>query len=321
MGIFYQSVFAIILSLMVMSQMGCSYLGVTDDPYGPVVNCDANLPMNELLRCVEDKYAFMDKVYEPKLIERLKQYGLEDRNHQSRFEENVPYRKVSEFKSLQACGEKCHGDIYGRTFPYDKIYEFEGLNTCGNKCQVDINGKLFPYTMDIYGGREVGIAHGYSIEMINNVNGRLGDFSGLTNPYYFLRSRKIPRKDLVLAETNKRLQFFTVSAEGVRLDGGKDLLGIQVIDFCNKNPEEEGYVRVRGTRYYKQVSEKARVYTGSKNFYPVCYGYVFWVVGNIKEAEKTLALSLDKRVNPTKAYIKLGKDIYEINLKGGEGKK
>ena len=157
--------------------------------------------------------------------------------------------------------------------------------------------------------------------MINNVNGRLGDFSGLTNPYYFLRSRKIPRKDLVLAETNKRLQFFTVSAEGVRLDGGKDLLGIQVIDFCNKNPEEEGYVRVRGTRYYKQVSEKARVYTGSKNFYPVCYGYVFWVVGNIKEAEKTLALSLDKRVNPTKAYIKLGKDIYEINLKGGEGKK
>lgn len=33
-----------------------------------------------------------------------------------------------------------------------------------------------------------------------------------------------------------------------------------------------------------------------------------------------MALSLDKRVNPTKAYIKLGKDIYEINLKGGEGK-
>ena len=313
--------FAIILSLMVMSQMGCSYLGVTDDPYGPVVNCDANLPMNELLRCVEDKFAFMDKLYEPRRIRMFKLHGLEDRNRQNHFEENVPYRKVSEFKSLHECGEKCHGDIYGRTFPYDKIYEFEGLNTCGNKCQVDINGKLFPYTMDIYGGREVGIAHGYSIEMINNVNGRLGDFSGLTNPYYFLRSRKIPRKDLVLAETNKRLQFFTVSAEGVRLDGGKDLLGIQVIDFCNKNPEEEGYVRVRGTRYYKQVSEKARVYTGSKNFYPVCYGYVFWVVGNIKEAEKTLALSLDKRVNPTKAYIKLGKDIYEINLKGGEGKK
>lgn len=321
MGIFYQSVFAIILSLMVMSQMGCSYLGVTDDPYGSVVNCDANLPMNELLRCVEDKFAFMDKLYEPRRIRMFKLHGLEDRNRQNHFEENVPYRKVSEFKSLHECGEKCHGDIYGRTFPYDKIYEFEGLNTCGNKCQVDINGKLFPYTMDIYGGREVGIAHGYSIEMINNVNGRLGDFSGLTNPYYFLRSRKIPRKDLVLAETNKRLQFFTVSAEGVRLDGGKDLLGIQVIDFCNKNPEEEGYVRVRGTRYYKQVSEKARVYTGSKNFYPVCYGYVFWVVGNIKEAEKTLALSLDKRVNPTKAYIKLGKDIYEINLKGGEGKK
>ena len=321
MGIFYQSVFAIILSLMVMSQMGCSYLGVTDDPYGPVVNCDANLPMNELLRCVEDKFAFMDKLYEPRRIRMFKLHGLEDRNRQNHFEENVPYRKVSEFKSLHECGEKCHGDIYGRTFPYDKIYEFEGLNTCGNKCQVDINGKLFPYTMDIYGGREVGIAHGYSIEMINNVNGRLGDFSGLTNPYYFLRSRKIPRKDLVLAETNKRLQFFTVSAEGVRLDGGKDLLGIQVIDFCNKNPEEEGYVRVRGTRYYKQVSEKARVYTGSKNFYPVCYGYVFWVVGNIKEAEKTLALSLYKRVNPTKAYIKLGKDIYEINLKGGEGKK
>ena len=124
MGIFYQSVFAIILSLMVMSQMGCSYLGVTDDPYGPVVNCDANLPMNELLRCVEDKFAFMDKLYEPRRIRMFKLHGLEDRNRQNHFEENVPYRKVSEFKSLQAFGEKCHGDIYGRTFPYDKIYEY-----------------------------------------------------------------------------------------------------------------------------------------------------------------------------------------------------
>ena len=114
---------------MVMSQMGCSYLGVTDDPYGPVVNCDANLPMNELLRCVEDKFAFMDKLYEPRRIRMFKLHGLEDRNRQNHFEENVPYRKVSEFKSLHECGEKCHGDIYGRTFPYDKIYEFEGLNT------------------------------------------------------------------------------------------------------------------------------------------------------------------------------------------------
>lgn len=70
------------------------------------------------------------------------------------------------------------------------------MNTCGNKCQVDINGKLFPYTMDIYGGREVGIAHGYSIEMINNVNGRLGDFSGLTNPYYFCAAGKYREKTL-----------------------------------------------------------------------------------------------------------------------------
>lgn len=105
MGIFYQSVFAIILSLMVMSQMGCSYLGVTDDPYGPVVNCDANLPMNELLRCVEDKFAFMDKLYEPRRIRMFKLHGLEDRNRQNHFEENVPYRKVSEFKSLHECGE------------------------------------------------------------------------------------------------------------------------------------------------------------------------------------------------------------------------
>lgn len=88
MGIFYQSVFAIILSLMVMSQMGCSYLGVTDDPYGPVVNCDANLPMNELLRCVEDKFAFMDKLYEPRRIRMFKLHGLEDRNRQNHFEEN-----------------------------------------------------------------------------------------------------------------------------------------------------------------------------------------------------------------------------------------
>ena len=165
------------------------------------------------------------------------------------------------------------------------------------------------------------ISNEKAIEMINNVNGRLGDFSGLTNPYYFLRSRKIPRKDLVLAETNKRLQFFTVSAEGIRLDGGKDLLGIQIIDFCNKKPEEEGYVQTSKNHYQKQIDGGILHLSKPENFYPVCYGYVFWVIGNIKDAEKTLALSLDKRINPTKAYVKLGKDIYEIDLKGGEGEK
>ena len=35
----------------------------SDDPYGPVVDCDSELPMDELVQCVKDQYEMMDKIH------------------------------------------------------------------------------------------------------------------------------------------------------------------------------------------------------------------------------------------------------------------
>ena len=35
----------------------------SDDPYGPVVDCDSELPMDKLIQCVKDQYEMMDKIH------------------------------------------------------------------------------------------------------------------------------------------------------------------------------------------------------------------------------------------------------------------
>ena len=50
--------FKILLVPLLTVMMSCSVVGAfeTDDPYGPVVDCDANQPMDDLLKCVEKEY-------------------------------------------------------------------------------------------------------------------------------------------------------------------------------------------------------------------------------------------------------------------------
>ncbi|MFV0627492.1 MAG: hypothetical protein ACK5N8_09145 [Alphaproteobacteria bacterium] len=69
-----KNIFFISLSLtLVIVITACNSIGVTDDPYGATLNCDPDEPINEIVKCVDDKYAFMDSVYESP---RLKEINL-----------------------------------------------------------------------------------------------------------------------------------------------------------------------------------------------------------------------------------------------------
>lgn len=53
--------------------------------------------------------------------------------------------------------------------------------------------------------------------------------------------------------------------------------------------------------------------------FTLCNTFNFWVLKR-KKIKKGIAINLDKRINPTQVFIKLGNDAYKINLTEGEFK-
>ena len=96
---------------------GCSTLigAYGDNPYGPVVNCDSNLPTDELIRCIKDQYELMDKIYmDPhQKFDRkwAKIYSKGEYRNSKNFYfpdtyQNVSYKIVPQFDSIKDCYKK-----------------------------------------------------------------------------------------------------------------------------------------------------------------------------------------------------------------------
>lgn len=313
-----------------MGSASCSTVvgAYSEDPYGPVVNCDSNLPMDELLQCVDEQYTKMDAIHESKQIRNLKEH-LKSGKH-TPIDFGIEYKKVipekiDAFKSIKNCylnDKNCYELQNGR-----KV----SCSTNENNCKRSINGfdvsfDQFNKTMAI--GNEISFNGFYKENdkgLIPPQSSEFGNwFTSVFNvsyPYQFLKSNKIKAKDIIIANANNKTIVFTVGAEEVKLRE-KDLLGVKVLTFCNITPEQLGYTMETDESYCRFNDKKQKSCMNIKakdKLFTLCNAFNFWILES-KKIKKDIAISLDKRINPTQVFIKLGDNAYKINLTEGEFK-
>ena len=295
---------------------GCSALigAYSDNPYGPVVNCDSDLPTDELILCIKDQYELMDKIYmDPhQKFDRkwAKIYSQEKYRNSKDFYfpdtyQNVPYKTVPQFNSIKDCYKKdeCivyedshlkkrlgRYDNYKRTVAVKHSYSIDGWepDSCNDKeCKANYSKmRLYFLLMDIVHRR-------------------------------FSRSYSNLNKDIILFE-EPDLNLYTAHFEAVRLSDGKKLIGIRIIKFHSFDPVKDGF-SFTGTVYKKEIpgvrTEFLTKEFAFKEFFPDS-AFTIWDIrdDDIQSMSDNFAISLDKRKNPSKIYINAGSKVYEIKI-------
>lgn len=289
----------------------------SDDPYGPVVDCDSGLPMDELIQCVKDQYEMMDKIHmTPNQKEDRKwakiysegKYKASKRFYFPDTYENITYTTVPSFNSIKSCYKK-------------------------DKCQMRLlPGYIHDVSYDDYKGRGIAIEHSDSIfvvrpdkkcdyktgtERLKNCE-IIGGIGVATMTYrHFTRSYRNRNKDIIFFENNG-MNIFMGSLEFVRLSNKKNLVGIRIFEFHPFNPVKDGFV-LNGNVYEKESpggeTEGIHKYFASKWFSPYA-AFTVWDIRDedIQTISDNFALSLDKRIKPSKLYINTGNKVYEVSI-------
>ena len=295
---------------------GCSALigAYSDNPYGPVVNCDSDLPTDELILCIKDQYELMDKIYmDPhqkfdrkwaKIYSQEKYQSSKDFYFPDTYQ-NVSYKTVPQFDSIKDCYKKdgCivyedshlkkrlgRYDNYKRTVAVRRSHSIDGWepNLCNDKeCKADYSKiEIYFLLMDI--------VH-----------------------RHFSRSYSSLNKDIILFEDPK-LNLYTAHFEAVRLSDGKKLIGIRIIKFHSFDPVKDGF-SLTGNVYEREIpgvrTEYLNKASAFKHFFPDS-AFTVWDIrdDDIQSMADNFAISLDKRKNPSKIYINAGSKVYEIKI-------
>ena len=316
---------AAILIFGLLCSAACSTIigAYSDDPYGPVVNCDSELPMDELVRCVKDQYEIMDKIH-------MTPNQQADRKWAKRYSEGE-YRTSKRFY---------FPDTY-KNIAYTTVPQFNSIKGCykKDKCQMKLlPGYIKDVSYDDYKGRGIAIEHSDSIrthvvrsdKKCKYKSGvdklkycKIMGGSGVATPTYrhFTRSYRNRNKDIIFFEDNG-MNIFMGSLEFVRLSDKKILVGIRIFEFHPFNPSKDGFV-LNGNVYEKESpgggTESIHKYFASERFSPYA-AFTIWDIrdDDIKTISGSFAISLDKRINPTKLYINTGRKIYEIPVPKGK---
>ena len=295
----------------------------SDDPYGPVVDCNSELPIDKLIQCVKDQYEMMDKIHmtpNQKADRKwAKIYSEGEYKASKRFYfpdtyENIIYTTVPSFNSIKECYKK-------------------------DKCQMKLPiGSIQDVSYDDYKGRGIAIEHLDSIltfvvrpdkkceyktgiERLKNCAIISGSGVATKTYRHFTRSYRNRNKDIIFFEDNG-MNIFMGSLEFVRLSNKKNLVGIRIFEFHPFNPAKDGFV-LNGNVYEKESpgggTESIHKYFASERFSPYA-AFTVWDIRDedIQTISDSFALSLDKRINPTKLYINTGRKIYEIPVPKGK---
>ena len=295
----------------------------SDDPYGPVVDCDSELPMDELIQCVKDQYEMMDKIHMTpnQQADRkwAKIYSEGEYKASKRFYfpdtyENITYTTAPQFNSIKPCykKDKCHMRL--------------------------LPGYIHDVSYDDYKGRGIAIEHSdtirthvvrsdkkceYKTGVERLKNCKIIGGSGVATPTYrhFTRSYRNRNKDIIFFENNG-MNIFMGSLEFVRLSNKKNLVGIRIFEFHPLNPIKDGFV-LNGNVYERESPgggiEGIHKYFISEEFSPYA-AFTVWDIRNedIQTISDNFALSLDKRKNPSKLYINTGNKVYEVSIPKGK---
>lgn len=266
----------------------------SDDPYGPVVSCDSTLPMDELLQCVDKKYAAMDALHESPRVKDDKQYQFRDRSRNNYDELPFSYKKISEFTSIKSCykQDRCQaysiGDGRGLT-NYDEYEERKirveslGRNVMGEAYEDTLNNNKIDKTLKSIGW--------------------IGSFG--STPTYFIRSYKNPYKDIIIYNQNNKASLYVPLIELINLKDKQTLVVANINRFCLGKQPEWWIGKVKNNHFV------------SCGVYRLSY-----VTDKIEvNVPVPVFISLDKRVNPNKIYLKVDQDIFEIDINNqGESK-
>ncbi|MBS4772082.1 MAG: hypothetical protein KHX61_06245 [Proteobacteria bacterium] len=304
----------IILGIVISS---CSVFSYKYNPREDRLDCDSGQPLEQLLQCIEDKYEMINTW----------SFGRDA-------------RWVASYKYLTSAQNKFldkHKFFYrrleGKLVKTDK--KLPNLNKC-RYARICNNQKLTRYyngpllgkgykgVVDYYKGRYVGSRFDSSSPVITyDSPGRAPwtSFGGQFTSPTLSRSANLYKNDVILAEMNKKSIIYFLTAEAVRLKDNKDLIGIHL---CRASP-----LKLERYKYkLEKTSTNIPVYRMQEDIawarffyekelykiYEPSGCYKFWVFDNLEKTEANLALSLNRRVNPTTAYIRLGEHTYELDL-------
>lgn len=269
---------------MVALLASCFVVGAfeTDDPYGPVVNCDANQPMDDLLKCVEKEYNKRTKGKYNSFAMDTDIFYKDKKNSSYILPTN--YKLINNFHSIKSC--------YKNNFCNDFI-----------KDSGEGNIKRDYYDKDISVHQDTAILSGSIYVDSNNSFSRSKKnqwiLSFYTAPYMYSRSYKLER-DIVISEFNKKLVIYGAIVERIFLLGNKDLYVANIQRLCPANPNS------RPNTISKDLYEYSK-FNG-------CGVYRFEYIKNRDVIdEKSVSISLDRRINPKYIYLKIDMDIFEID--------
>ncbi len=322
--------FKILLVPLLTVMMSCSVVGAfeTDDPYGPVVNCDADQPMDDLLKCVEKEYAWMDRVLPMSVYEKNDRY-FSDQYKQGKYKKDkrfyfpdafkgVKYNEVSFFNSIKDCyvQNTCTIQNFKDTKNTVSFDQYE------SKLMATLQGDaILYYVNDPYTVCNVP-KNSDSIYRLKQCKLRQYFLLGNISYRHFVRSYKSNKKDIIIFNQNGKIKVLFASLEVIKLRNNKKLIGIRFFkyraaqlsevlkrDLCEE--KEKGYYScidsVTGGR--RGVSEKI-----IENELTPVSAFTIWDIREeeIENIENNFAISLDRRENPSKIYVRSGNKVYEI---------
>lgn len=319
----YFAITTLIFGLLCSAACSTIVGAYSDDPYGPVVDCDSELPMDELIQCVKDQYEMMDKIH-------MTPNQQADRK----------WAKIYSEGEYKASKRFYFPDTY-KDITYTTVPSFNSIKGCykKDKCQMKLlPGYIHDVSYDDYKGRGIAIEHSDTIrthvvrsdkkceyktgvERLRNC--KIIGGSGVATPTYrhFTRSYRNRNKDIIFFEDDG-MNIFMGSLEFVRLSNKKNLVGIRIFEFHPLNPIKDGFV-LNGNVYERESPgggiEGIHKYFISEEFSPYA-AFTVWDIRNedIQTISDNFALSLDKRKNPSKLFINTGNKVYEVSIPKGK---
>lgn len=284
----YFAITTLIFSLLCSAACSTVVGAYSDDPYGPVVNCDSELPMDKLIQCVKDQYEIMDKIYEHPFIKDDKIFNNEIKNDKKAskiIRTNI--KKVENFSSIKPCYkiDKCQ-----IRFPENKIGLIKYDEYKDKAVRILASNRSF--LGDVY---------------IDKNRSKLkspytAGFSLKGEPSQFERSYKNKDNDIILFEREGKSYIYATKIEMNMLQNDKILLTANIQKFCS----------------IQDISKKLKLIPIDiylKSAFEACGIYRFSYVLDKTKKDLPVLISLDQRENPNKIYLKIAEDIFEIEIK------
>ena len=227
--------------------MGCSYINAIhsaydDSPYGPVVDCDADLPMDELIQCVEDQYEMMDKIHQTPMLRERSKYFLSNKKAK-----DIPIlsKEISYFPKLK------------NNILYDRSKSGNGTFQVKEDKYKNLTLGIFQYPN---ASNRIGyklqhpLSEGLVGNYINNTNNGYDTY--LTRKY--IRSYWAASKDVLITVCNNRKKVYAGSYEIIPINNDKALFVINISTYCQRSFSQ------------KEIDfAKEKGYFPDKNMFPI----------------------------------------------------